>query len=80
MGLKLKLISDINECAEQRHLCAPGGQCRNTEGGYMCVCNRGYKLDSTGQKCIGKTNIYVHYIVDNDIFVTLLIDITFFTH
>lgn len=45
---------DIDECTEQAHLCTPGGQCRNTQGGYMCVCNRGYKLDSTGQKCIGK--------------------------
>ena len=52
--LYLFLISDNNECESQSHLCTPGGQCHNTPGGYKCVCSRGYKLDPSGTRCIGK--------------------------
>ncbi|XP_060068909.1 fibrillin-2-like [Ylistrum balloti] len=42
---------DINEC-----LLFPGrcknGQCINKPGSYGCVCDRGYKTDQTGTRCI----------------------------
>ena len=51
------VILDIDECQEQPHLCGPGGTCRNTQGSFQCICNRGYKLDPTGKKCIGESNL-----------------------
>ena len=32
-------------------------QCRNTNGSYLCQCNRGFLLDSNGNTCTGKFSI-----------------------
>ena len=42
---------DINECMEQQGLCPRPGTCKNTHGGFQCVCPRGYILDETGTFC-----------------------------
>lgn len=39
-------VLDINECIE-RNPCLYGGTCRNTDGGYFCICPQG----RTGQMC-----------------------------
>ena len=35
-------------------LCPSPGTCKNTFGGFRCVCPRGYKLDESGTFCIDK--------------------------
>lgn len=47
-------VVDIDECREDPSLCTPGGTCHNTADGYRCVCKRGFKMDSTGRKCVGR--------------------------
>lgn len=56
-------ISDIDECRLHSNLCE-NGRCMNTMGSYRCVCNNGFKPDTSGTQCIGeygneirKTNI-----------------------
>ena len=46
------LFSDVNECRQKPGICGPNSVCRNTQGGYQCLCRPGYirKNDS----CIGK--------------------------
>ncbi|KAL3865813.1 hypothetical protein ACJMK2_043163, partial [Sinanodonta woodiana] len=43
--------SDIDECRTMPGACA-NGRCLNTMGSYRCVCNTGYKTDTTGKSCI----------------------------
>ena len=43
--------SDINECAENDHLCE--GTCTNTVGSYRCSCSAGYTLSNNGFSCVG---------------------------
>lgn len=47
-------VTDINECNENRGLCGPGGTCHNTRGSFRCTCPEGYKVDITGEQCVGK--------------------------
>ncbi|KAM7285257.1 putative fibrillin-1, partial [Ixodes scapularis] len=42
---------DVNECETLPHLCN-NGRCINTQGSYRCLCNRGYKTDPTGTRCV----------------------------
>ncbi|XP_077556924.1 fibrillin-1-like isoform X1 [Haemaphysalis longicornis] len=41
---------DINECSVYPNIC-PNGACENLKGSYRCICNPGYKVDSTGKVC-----------------------------
>lgn len=45
--------SDIDECSTQRGVCR-NGQCVNTVGTFLCVCNDGYELSLDGRLCSGK--------------------------
>lgn len=45
-------VIDVNECATMPDLCQ-NGKCINTLGSYRCICNRGYKADTSGLFCIG---------------------------
>ena len=47
-------VLDIDECKNQPNLCGPVGTCHNTRGSFKCSCPTGYKVDMTGEKCIGK--------------------------
>ncbi|XP_065222296.1 fibrillin-2-like [Planococcus citri] len=42
---------DIDECKAMSDLCK-NGKCINTQGSYRCICNKGYKTDYTGTKCV----------------------------
>ncbi|XP_041443130.1 adhesion G protein-coupled receptor E5 isoform X2 [Xenopus laevis] len=33
---------DINECDTNTHKCGANTKCKNTKGGYLCLCNPGY--------------------------------------
>lgn len=48
----MRWIVDVDECATMPDLCQ-NGKCINTLGSYRCICNRGYKADSSGLFCIG---------------------------
>ena len=51
----IRPFQDINECATSR----PCHQiCNNTEGSFRCNCEEGFRLDSDGATCIGKTFLF----------------------
>ncbi|KAF4523890.1 hypothetical protein B566_EDAN016082 [Ephemera danica] len=43
---------DVNECVGNAPPCRNGATCRNTDGGYMCECARGYE----GKDCLNNTD------------------------
>ena len=49
--------TDDDECKDGTHMCSANATCINTDGGYNCSCNSGYKGD--GFNCSSKhlTNI-----------------------
>ena len=44
-------VPDIDECAGE-HSCAYG--CKNTDGGYDCLCENGSEIASAGHECQGQ--------------------------
>ena len=55
--IELNCISDINECMMDPTLCE-NGICINTDGNFRCECQEGFKIDSSGTKCIGEWCFY----------------------
>ena len=47
------LISDLDECQENKDICG-GGKCTNTPGAYRCICVGGLKPSDDLKECIGK--------------------------
>ena len=49
---------DVNECEESNGGCKH--QCKNTNGSYVCQCNKGFFLDGNGKTCSGtfERNLY----------------------
>ena len=43
------VLPDVNECEEIPGLCSH--ECRNTFGGYNCLCRQGYTLLRDGHSC-----------------------------
>lgn len=43
---------DINECSASPAPCS--FDCRNTDGGFECVCPKGYRPGQDGSDCVGK--------------------------
>ena len=52
-------LYDINECrvSAYSHFCT-NGTCRNTDGSYECICNRGFINNGTTE-CVGKNYMYL---------------------
>ena len=50
---------DINECSEGTAGCAH--ICTNTIGSYVCSCDQGYRLESDGRTCNGKSKFNTFY-------------------
>ena len=48
---------DIDECAFGDHNCSDTELCINTQGGFICGCNKGYT--GNGTMCLGR-------YIDND--------------
>lgn len=53
-GLNLSL-ADVDECKSNPCI---NGDCRNSQGSFVCLCSMGSTLDSTGLECIGKSVLY----------------------
>jgi len=43
---------DYNECALKLHNCDELAKCKNTEGGYECICPKGFESDVSGSACL----------------------------
>lgn len=50
-------LVDIDECNTMPDLCI-NGRCVNTIGSYRCICNKGYKHNPNGTKCVGNLTLY----------------------
>ncbi|XP_055109423.2 thyroid peroxidase isoform X3 [Symphalangus syndactylus] len=47
------LCKDVNECADSAHPpCHASARCRNTKGGFQCLCADPYELGDDGRTCI----------------------------
>lgn len=65
-GIKLRLspsvshpfFPDVDECIQAPKPC--NFICKNTEGGYLCSCPRGYILQEDGKSCKGLTRTHTH--------------------
>uniref|UniRef100_A0A2I3TQ70 Thyroid peroxidase n=1 Tax=Pan troglodytes TaxID=9598 RepID=A0A2I3TQ70_PANTR len=49
------LCKDVNECADGAHPpCHASARCRNTKGGFQCLCADPYELGDDGRTCVDK--------------------------
>uniref|UniRef100_A0A2K6E4A7 Thyroid peroxidase n=1 Tax=Macaca nemestrina TaxID=9545 RepID=A0A2K6E4A7_MACNE len=47
------LCKDVNECADGAHPpCHASARCRNTKGGFQCLCTDPYELGDDGRTCV----------------------------
>ena len=53
-------IADINECSSG-HTCDSSASCQNTDGSYICTCDRGYTGD--GHTCRGKASFSLSFFL-----------------
>ncbi|XP_077327710.1 adhesion G protein-coupled receptor E3-like [Lithobates pipiens] len=49
--VSLSFFVDIHECIEGTHACGTHTNCNNTEGGYSCVCDKGYSRGNETEFC-----------------------------
>lgn len=49
-------LPDVNECTEVPGYCQ-NGMCTNTIGSSRCRCRMGYRMNQSGDACIGKTTL-----------------------
>lgn len=52
--------TDVDECKSSPCI---NGECRNSQGSYVCLCSVGSSLDSTGLECIGKSPLYCFELI-----------------
>ena len=53
--------TDINECQQDLAECDEQAACYNTDGSYLCVCNKG--LYGDGFYCLGRFFFLLNYSV-----------------
>lgn len=46
------MFLDVDECAGSSHGCSQ--ICKNTDGGFECKCQSGYRLEADQKTCVGK--------------------------
>ena len=51
-SLSQNVYLDVNECEVSNGGCEH--KCKNTNGSYVCQCNKGFVLDGNGKTCSGK--------------------------
>ena len=51
-SLSQNIYLDVNECEVSNGGCEH--KCKNTNGSYVCQCNKGFALDGNGKTCSGK--------------------------
>ena len=56
--LSLSFFVDVDECTTVKP-CKNGGQCRNTRGGYTCVCASGF----VGKNCEQSKNNDTFFVI-----------------
>lgn len=49
-------VSDVDECG-QDNVCLRG-QCLNTDGSFLCLCEAGFKYNDEAADCEGKTKLW----------------------
>ncbi len=73
-------LSDIDECAVERSLCQPHGVCQNRQGGYVCVCNDGFRLSEDKHSCEGESRFSVFALPFFSFSQSLVYTFLFFPH
>ncbi|KAL4233097.1 epidermal growth factor-activated receptor [Mactra antiquata] len=58
-------LVNFDECSTSTDLCTPNQHCVNTIGSFVCKCNTGLEMDSTGKTCTGPT-FYTLSVIDID--------------
>ena len=54
------VVSDINECNQNKTKCPVTSKCRNTPGSYTCKCSHGFKFKN--KRCVGTSYLFHHHI------------------
>lgn len=52
------ILADVDECSKD-NMCLHG-QCVNTDGSFLCLCQAGFKLNADMADCEGKTLSWCH--------------------
>ena len=60
--MSLLHVADVDECRTPR-ICV-NGRCKNTIGGYQCICPQGFELATNGRECVGKYSLIcmIYYV------------------
>lgn len=48
-------VADVDECKSNPCI---NGDCKNSQGSFVCLCSIGSSLDSTGLECIGQSLLF----------------------
>lgn len=57
-------LADVDECKSNPCI---NGDCRNSQGSFVCLCLVGSSLDSTGLECIGESVLLCDLLIHDDV-------------
>lgn len=68
LGFCVCVFPDVDECADEAELCSPNGDCLNTQGSYLCVCDSGFTANIDTPSCDGRmqhahTHMHMHWVL-----------------